>query len=157
MIEAFSFVEILRAVPMVFSLELFWAIYAKAEDDGDGASAQELKYELLHNLVMFVCTFFRFVDKVMNMNGDLVSTIELYGHIERFGSTLLYDNDSLHLKSMLRLKTKKLEYQLPKPLNTVEIAKVIMEHSVLSSIKSAKKEALRDKVRVYMYLYVFSS
>ena len=154
MIQTYSTVELLSSLPMVFSLESFWKIYADT-DDGDDPHERELKFELLHNLVMFVCSFFRYMDQELGLGGELIGKVELFGHLDRFGSTLLYENDCLFVKSSLRRpNSSKLEYQLPKPLDVETIQTFIFEKGFPPQVPDQDKVKAKEQVHQLICLSI---
>lgn len=140
-------VGLLSSLPMIFSLEAFWTAYSNADcDSKEDGGEEELKHEMLHNLVMFVCTFFRFVDQELHLQGTLMRQIDLFAHLDRFGSTLLYENECLFVKAVPRrtATSRTLNFQLPRPLNVDAIRAFILEQAVALAPQqmSARERAL---------------
>jgi len=159
MLQTYSTVEIFSALPMIYALESFWTVYESTdntsehelniESDEDDETSQ-LKYEMLHNLVMFVCTFFRYVDNMLGLQGRLSSDMGVFSHLDRFGSTLLYENDSLHLKCIKR--SVKMDYQTPNALVADDITSTLLGHgAVAAQVSEAERGHIRRQLAEASY------
>jgi hypothetical protein len=161
MLQSFSIVEVFSALPMIFALESFWNAYEQHESvfDDRHSDTQLLTHEMLHNIVMFVCTFFRYVDSVCELQGTLIEGMAIFHHLDRFGSLLLHENHTLYIKSVKcmskckskRAATAKLDYQAPRALVIDDVISCLLENGVVCScVSGAERVALRRWVRIDM-------
>lgn len=162
MLKTFSTVEIFCALQMVYSLESFWRVYSQedcrvvttaassatpgGEEVGAGRGGEQLKLELLHNLVMFVCTFFRYLDATLGFRGELVSSLGcIFTHLDRFGTSLLYENEALFVKSVRR--TARLDYQMPRPMESEAVSGLLVDRCCsLGLLRGADKQDMLREV-----------